>query len=500
MPLKPYKPVSKSKYLSLLQCPKLFWTRLNDPDQIPSQDNSGQDDRFDVGFEVENHARQLFPQGVSIDHEGSFSDTIARSKEALQDAKPNVPIYNALITAPGLIGLICEVDILLPKKDGFHLYEVKSSTGMRDHHPIEIAFQKHVCQQAELKISKSHLVTINSDYVRQGDINPKKLFTVQEMDELAEPLFKAIPRNLKAAGSLLDDECPDTAIGCHCSSPYECPLMPVCWKKVLSKNDNIFTLTGLRSEKKWGLFNEGVLRTSQIPKDYMLNNKQEIQVRVDKQGKPHIDPKAIQGFCNQLQYPLYYLDFESFNPAIPMFDGTSPYQQIPFQFSLHIKDKPNGKPKHHGWIWDGNGDPREELVERLKGLLGKNGNIIVYNAQFEKMILRQAVKVCSGSDNWLQGILGRFIDLLEPFRAFNYYHPDQHGSASIKVVLPALTGKGYEGMEISNGSEASTEYMRVMFTDEGAKDRANVFKLLEEYCGMDTMGMVEIVRKLRSMS
>jgi len=183
-----------------------------------------------------------------------------------------------------------------------------------------------------------------------------------------------------------------------------------------------------------------------------------------------------------------------------MFGGSSPYQQIPFQFSLHIQDKPNGKVKHHSWIWDGTEDPRKELLSRLKELLGETGSIIVYNAQFEKMILKQAVEVSPSYDKWLQGILDRFVDLLEPFRAFHYYHPDQHGSASIKSVLPVLTGKGYDDMEISNGSMASTEYMRVVFTKEGAKDRSKVFKHLEEYCGLDTMGMVEILGKLKGMS
>ena len=277
---------------------------------------------------------------------------------------------------------------------------------------------------------------------------------------------------------------------------------------MLSKDDNIFTLTGLRSERKWGLYNEGVLRTIKVPKNYKLNGKQEIQIEADRTGKPKIEPKPIQTFCNRLQLPLYFLDFETFNPAIPMFEGSSPYQQLPFQYSLHVQDKPDQKPKsikHHSWIWEGEGgnsDPREELVKRLKGLLGKEGSIIVYNAQFEKMILKQAAKTYPAYESWLQGILDRFVDLLEPFKAFHYYHPDQHGSASIKSVLPVLTGKGYDDMEISNGGMASTEYMRVMFTnktEEGKKDRSKVFKQLEEYCGLDTMGMVEILGKLTKL-
>ena len=500
---KKLSPVSKSTYLSLLQCPKLFWTLFNAPTTIPSQ-STGTQARYDEGKLVEKYARQLFPQGISIDHSISFAKTIAQSKAALQTASFNTPIYNSLITTAGLI---CEIDILIPVKNGFYydLYEVKSSTSCKDHYLSDIAFQKWVCQKAGLKIRKTHLITINSDYVRQGKIEPKKLFNVQEMDELIEPHFVAIAKNLSMAGTILSSSCPGTPIGCHCSSPYECPLMPVCWKKVWAKDDNIFTLTGLRAEKKWGLYNEGFLRTINVPENYKLNDKQEIQIRADRSGKPNIDPKPIQNFVNQLKYPLYFLDFETFAPAIPMFEGSSPYQQIPFQYSLHIQNAPNQKPKqiaHHSWIWDGQGDPREELLEKLKGLLGdlgKEGSVIVYNAQFEKMILKQAAKVVPSYNNWLKGILDRVVDLLEPFRAFHYYHPDQHGSASIKSVLPVLTGKGYDDMDISNGAMASTEYMRVMFTGEGAKDRPKVFKRLEEYCGLDTMGMVEILGKLKAI-
>ena len=368
---------------------------------------------------VEKYARKLFPQGIQIDHSQSFSETIAQSKSALANAPVNNPIYNALITVPSLI---CEIDILIPVKNGFcyDLYEVKSATSCKDHYLLDIAFQKYVCKMAGLKIRKTHLITINSDYVRQGEIEPKKLFNVQEMDDLIEPFFSKVGENLKAAGSILSSSCPNTPIGCHCSSPYECPLMPLCWKKVLKNDDNIFTLTGLRAEKKWGLYNEGVIRTINIPENYKLNGKQEIQVRADRTGKPNIDPKPIKNFVNQLKYPLYFLDFETFAPAIPMFEGSSPYQQIPFQYSLHVQSAPNQKPKqmaHRSWIWDGSeggGDPREELLKRLKGLLGKEGSIIVYNATFEKLILKQAVKAFPSKDNnnWLQGILNRFVDLL----------------------------------------------------------------------------------------
>lgn len=495
---KPNKFISKSSYLSLIKCLRLFWTTFNEPSQIPPLE-AGVQHRFDEGKTVEKYAHQLFTKGNTIDHSASFAETIAQSQSALKSATINTPVYNALITAHGLIA---EVDILLPGTNGYDLYEVKSATGVKDEYLPDIAFQKFVCRQAGLNICKCHLITINSDYVRHGEIDPGGLFTVQVMDDLIEPHFSEVADNLKNARANLGSAYPDVAIGPHCSSPYECPLMPVCWEGVLVNDGNIFTLTGLRSEKKWGLYNEGVLETVDVPANYKLNDKQVIQVQADRLKQPRVDHRSIHVFSKRMIFPLCFLDFETFAPAIPMFEGSSPYQQIPFQYSLHVQVASNQKPAlmdHHSWIWGGEGDPRKELLDRLEGLLGQVGSIVVYNAVFERMVLKQAVKVYPAYEDWLVGVLDRFVDLLEPFKAFHYYHPDQHGSASIKSVLPALTDKSYEDMDISNGTMASTEYMRVMFGD-GKDDRARVMSQLEEYCGLDTFGMVEILGRLRAIS
>ena len=205
-------------------------------------------------------------------------------------------------------------------------------------------------------------------------------------------------------------------------------------------------------------------------------------------------------FLNTLKYPLYSLDFETISPAIPLFDLTSPFQQIPFQFSLHIQRSDGGNTEHYSYLADGKGDPRPDLLRLLKKHLGAKGSIVTYNASFEKDKLNRACEAFPEFAAWNEGIQKRIVDLLDPFKAFHYYHYDQKGSASIKSVLPVLTGTSYEGMAISEGGMASREFLRVTFGENVTEEeRRSVRKSLEDYCTLDTMAMVEIVEKLREM-
>jgi hypothetical protein len=195
------------------------------------------------------------------------------------------------------------------------------------------------------------------------------------------------------------------------------------------------------------------------------------------------------------------MDFETFGfrMPIPIIDDTRPYGHVPFQFSVHVLQSPNSEPTPHSWLWDGQGDPRPEFLERLKAAIGKEGAIVVYNQAFENTRLKECAEVYPDHASWVEGAVSRIVDLYPPFGSFAVYHPSQHGSASMKAVLPALTDKSYEDMEISEGGQASGEFMRVTFGDATEADRKKVRRNLEEYCGLDTMGMVDIVRKLERL-
>jgi hypothetical protein len=284
----------------------------------------------------------------------------------------------------------------------------------------------------------------------------------------------------------------EIGVGSHCNDPYDCPLIEKCWSFLPERN--VFLLYS-NNKLPMALMKDGILELAKIPESFELNEKHQIQVDCEKTGKPYIDSDKIKEFLDTIQYPAYYMDFETCGSAIPLFDGSSPYQQVPFQFSVHVVKKGGGKPEHVSFLADGPNDPRPEFMAKLKEVMGTKGSVIAYNAGFEMRILKQCAEVLPEYESWVESIEERIIDLLQPFRAFAYYHPKQDGSCSLKQVLPVLTGKSYDDMEIGDGGTASAEYCRVTFTEDN-QDKAKVRKLLEEYCGLDTMGMVDIVEQL----
>lgn len=287
----------------------------------------------------------------------------------------------------------------------------------------------------------------------------------------------------------------EPGIGAHCNNPYDCPLIEKCWSFLPERN--VFLLY---SNKKLPvtLVKDGILKLSDIPESIKLNEKHTIQVDCEKNGKPYIDAEKINEFLDTIHYPAYYMDFETCGSAIPLFDGSSPYQQVPFQFSVHVVKEKGAKPEHFSFLADGKNDPRPQFMAELKKVMGSEGSVIAYNAGFEMNILKKSAVILPEYAKWVESLEARIVDLLQPFRNFAYYHPKQDGSCSLKKVLPALTGKSYDEMEIGDGETASSEYCRVTFTEDN-KDKEKVRRLLEEYCGLDTMGMVDIVNQLYSI-
>jgi hypothetical protein len=274
-------------------------------------------------------------------------------------------------------------------------------------------------------------------------------------------------------------------------------LKEECWS-FLPEN-NIFDMYGSKKDA-FELFEKGIYSFKDIPDGFPLSGKQEIQKDCEISGKPHIEKKPIRQFLDNLEYPLSYLDFETFSGAIPLFDGTRPYQQIPFQFSLHVVDEENATPRHYSFLADGTGDPRSEFVASLKRVLGNSGSIVVYNQSFEKGVLRALATMFPEYNDWVENLNDRVIDLLAPFRSFHYYDARQKGSASIKNVLPVLTGTSYDHLDISDGMNANLAFLGIISNSASAEERVKIRKDLEKYCALDTEGMIWIVDKLKELT
>ncbi|MBA7683092.1 hypothetical protein ES703_91450 [subsurface metagenome] len=201
-----------------------------------------------------------------------------------------------------------------------------------------------------------------------------------------------------------------------------------------------------------------------------------------------------------LEHPLYYMDFETINPAVPLFDGTRPYQHTPFQFSVHVVRDAHSNPEHYSFLAKDTQDPRPKLLKELHKILGDSGSIIAYNKGFEEGILKGLGKASPEYEDWVNQVLNRTVDLLAPFRNFDYYHPSQKGSASLKAVLPAVTGRGYEELDIADGKLASIQFEKVTYGEVSDKERNKVRSDLEKYCRLDTEGMIWIVDRLEELS
>jgi hypothetical protein len=299
------------------------------------------------------------------------------------------------------------------------------------------------------------------------------------------------------AGVIRQAACPDVRIGPHCDDPYTCPLHARCWGFLPEQAVTTLYRGGRRG---WRLLEDGITALADIPDHFWLTPNQEIQRRAAVTGQPHVDRPALSAFLGQLEYPVSFMDFETFGTAIPLFDGVRPYQQVPFQFSLHVVRSAGAAPYHFGFLAEGRDDPRPEFMRRLKAVLPETGAVVAYNAVFEKARLDECCDFLPEYRQWFPQVERRMVDLLLPFRGFRYYHPAQGGSASMKAVLPALTGRGYGHLAIQEGGQASLEYLRVTHGGVAEDERQRVRQSLEQYCGLDTEGMIWIVDALRRLT
>jgi hypothetical protein len=485
--------LSKSKYLVGLQCPKLLWITVNKPELIPEVSEATKH-IFDQGHIVGKLAHSLYPKGINIQID-DFQNNLKQSTELLKKRKP---LFEAAFSADNLYS---RVDILKPAgKDEWDLIEVKSATEVKDVNLHDVSFQRYCLEKAGLKIRNCILMHINNEYVRKGRINPKQLFKLVDITSEVNETICGIQERIDSMFKIINSKtCPETRISPQCYDPYDCPLLEKCFG-FLPEN-NIFNLYS-GGKKCFELFEQGVYTIKDIHMDFELTERQAIQKNCEKTGKTHINKEGIKDFLNKLKYPIYYLDFETYGTAIPLYDGIKPYQQIPFQFSLHIQDK--NKLIHHSFLAKGAGDPRKQFISQLKKVLGTKGSIVVYNQGFEQDKLVKLAKAFPKYKKWVDSVVKRMVDLLLPFRNFHYYNPEQQGSASLKSVLPALTGKSYEGMEIAEGGTAPLRYL---FITHGASDGRKatpkevkeIRHNLELYCGLDTEGMVWIVDELRKL-
>ena len=490
--------ISKSKFLSGMQCPLLLWTQYNDKDVIPPPP-PGTQFIFDMGHTIGDLAKQLHPDGVEVPSGGAdrpdLESTVAATKELLARRRP---IFEASFVADEPAGRrYVRADILAPARGGaWDLIEVKSSTKVKEVNVWDVAYQAGTLESSGIKLDRMFLMHVDTTYVRQGAVDPQQLFRLSDITEHARNLMEQVPAMFARYAAIIGGDRPDTPIGSQCHDPFTCAMLDVCWGGLPRHHVTTLARAG---RKAFIWLEEGWTLVTDVP-DQELTAVQHLQKSAVATNGLHIEPRAIQRLLQKLEYPLWHLDFESVNPAVPLFEGTRPYQQIPFQFSLHVQDAPGAEARHIEFLSTERVDPRPALLEALRAI-GSRGTVLAFNASFESQVLEALGDAFPDHQSLTDDLRERLCDLADPFRTFGVYHADQRGSYSLKAVLPALTGRGYEGLSIADGQTAGREWLRAVYgpgVTPGDKD--SVMAHLRAYCGRDTGAMVEILAALHRLA
>jgi hypothetical protein len=345
------------------------------------------------------------------------------------------------------------------------------------------------------------VVTINSQYLKNGDIDVEKLFTKNNVTKEVNDHLRQVPDEIdKMQAITKSDGEPNTPIGPHCSKPHSCQYKKLCWEGI--KDNSVLNLYRMRSKQKFDLFDNDCKTFDDIPEDIKLSDIQQKQITSNLNNESFIDKNGVGEFIETIEYPISYFDFETFQDAVPRFDNQRPYMQIPFQFSLHIQNEPlEEKLEHFEWIGDHKHDPRKEIAEKMLEWIPPKGTIIAYNKSFEMTCIKELARYNVDLSDELLALNERFIDLITPFRQGHYYHQEFKGSFSIKKVLPALcpndASVDYNLLTIKNGGEASLAYKKFheLPEEEIETYRNNLFA----YCQLDTLAMVRILEHLQKI-
>lgn len=491
--------LTKSRFVSGLQCPKWLWLSFNAPERLPKTDEATQH-RFDEGHKVGELAKSLFPDGIEIKE----TDTVKNHETTKKLLKERKPLFEAGFKHKDGT-CYARADILVPVgKNEWDIVEVKSASSVKEDYIWDVAFQRHCYESVGLAIRNCFIMHVNSEYVRQGTVNAAEFFVKADINDEVNDILSEVPKKKKELFKIIAlKECPEfkkgeeyheDESGVHDDDQF--------WKD--HPECDIFDLY-YGGKKAIDLFNAGILSIRDVEEHHFTKKQQKIQHRVAKTGEHHYDTEELRAFIETLQYPLYFMDFETYATAIPLYDRVKPYQALPFQFSVHVIEKKGAKSKHHSFIASGTNDPRPTFAKKLRAALGTKGTILAYYQSFEKSRLKELAEFFPEHAPWVEQVTERMVDLYDPFKNFSYYHPLQKGSASLKNVLPALTGKDHYGeLDIGNGTDASLVYLHITHgSHNGKKPTAAEIKAvragLEKYCGLDTEGMIWILDKLRGL-
>ena len=498
--------LSKSKYCSFVQCPKNLWLGVNKPELAVT--DSSAESRMEEGNVVGDLAMQLFGDFVEVtaykaDGRLDLTKMITDTKELMDKEAPVICeasfSYN---------GDYCAVDILKREGDGYAIYEVKSSTGVKDVYITDISYQKYVLEHCGVNVTGTYLVLIDNEYVFDGELKLDELFNIVDVSSEVEEKICTVEANIREANRVLSEKRePEVDLSVACDEPYPCAFWQYCTKHLPSPS--VFDVCGSSSfsfKTMLEYYKSGKTSFEALSHEekVMKNNFRSLQISHEMNDLPtHVDKDGIREFLGTLWYPLYFLDFETMKPTIPEFVGTKPGERIPFQYSLHYIENEGGELHHKEFLAESGENPLRKISERLCEDIHENACVIAYNKGFERGCLNELALRFPDLSDHLKKIRENIRDLMTPFFKGHYYNRRMNGSYSIKKVLPAIfpddPALDYHNLEgIHNGGEAMTIFPKIK--DLPKEEQAIARKNLLKYCELDTYATVKIWQELVRVS
>jgi len=478
--------LSKSRLMSARQCLKRLHLEVQRPELMVH--SAATQAAFDTGHAVGDIAHQVYgnDDAVVIPYEGGMGHALKKTARLVSEG-PRYPIFEATFQHGGML---VRVDALLPDGDAWRIVEVKASTSVKDEHVFDCAAQRWVFEGSGHELTGIALAHVDNTFVYAGEGDFGDLLIESDETQSTGSLLGIIPGWIsKAQDAAIGDE-PVIGVGAHCFKPYECPFVSHCWP-----SNSEYPVQGLGGSKaKLGdWIAEGIEDIRDVPITRLSEKQQWIQ-KVTRSGKAELLPGAGD-FAASLEYPRYYLDFETIMPAVPVWAGTRPYETLPIQYSCHYEPGP-GTLEHADFL-DLTGDPpMRRLAESMIRVLGKEGPVLMYTS-YERTVILGLIERFPDLEAPLQAIVDRLVDLHPPTQQF-YYHPAMAGSWSLKAVLPTIAvDMQYSELEgIQEGIAASEGYLEAIHLHTSPERKAELKQQLLQYCKFDTAALVRLVEFL----
>lgn len=475
--------------MQFLRCSCELWLAKQRPDLFPPTDPALQR-IFNEGNVVDSWAQKLFLGAVNVDGFGMPAATNTRKAIATGATALLQPTF---MTSK----ISCRCDILTKNPDGsWNIYEVKSSTDVKEEHIVDVAFQRTCLEEAGVRVAQTFLVHINNQYVRRGEIDPRQLFAFKDITHEVQNVMPMVKKEIPRALAILEwDKAPSLVHVSNCSDPVKCEFL-ACYFPELNC-DHIYSIaTSLPKEKLIAFLERDLIKPEQVPADVMAELPDITIPGAQSEPAISIDKEAIRAEFQELQYPLYFLDYETYFPAIPLFDGYRPYQHAVFQYSVHVVREPGAEPEDYCFIAEEMADPEPALAASLREHIGDLGSIIVWNERFEASRNAEMSEHLPEFADFMSSLNDRMYDLMMIVKKGYYVDSRFGGSASIKKVLPVMCPElSYNDLAIHEGGTASASWAILTKPETPPEQKAQLKKDMLAYCGLDTYAMLAIYRK-----